>query len=165
MTSLNINDTVVAVPTQDARKPSSTEQIWSREVTRHGYTGVPSILIRAQSRLGINAIQMNIVLQLLDYWIDPARKPFPSKRDLADRIGVKSGKTIQTNIRELEKAGLIQRELRKTASGDWNSNIYHLDGLIQRVKGLEPQFAEEKRRRADARKRVETPKSRRAANP
>ena len=127
----------------------------------NGYTGVPSILIRAQSRLGINATQMNIILQLLDYWVEPSRKPFPSKKELASRIGVKSGKTIQINIRELETAGLVRRETRKTAAGDWNSNIYHLDGLVKRVREIEPEFAEEKKKRAEARKTVETPKGRR----
>ena len=158
---MSTDNTVVPFPAKETRKPSSTEQIWSKEVTRHGYTGVPSILIRAQSRLGINATQMNIILQLLDYWVEPSRKPFPSKKELASRIGVKSGKTIQINIRELETAGLVRRETRKTAAGDWNSNIYHLDGLVKRVREMEPEFAEEKKKRAEARKTVETPKGRR----
>ena len=128
----------------------------------NGYTGVPSILIRAQSRLGINATQMNIILQLLDYWVEPSRKPFPSKKELASRIGVKSGKTIQINIRELETRGLVRRETRRTAAGDFNSNIYHLDGLVKRVREMEPEFAEEKKKRAEARKTVETPKGRRS---
>ena len=74
---------------------------------------------------------------------------------------MKSGKTIQINIRELETAGLVRRETRKTAAGDWNSNIYHLDGLVKRVREIEPEFAEEKKKRAEARKTVETPKGRR----
>lgn len=149
-------DTVVPFPTKETRKPSSTEVIWGKEVLRHGYTAVPSILIRAQRRLGINAMQLNIVLQLLDYWIDPGRRPFPSKKDIADRIGV-TGKTIQINIRAMEQAGLIKRELRKTKAGDWNSNIYHLDGLIGRVSKLEPDFAKVREEKSKARRAVETP--------
>lgn len=150
-------DTVVAFPNKkEARKPSSTETIWGKEVIRHGYAGIPSILIRGQRRLGINPTQMNIILQLLEYWVEPTRKPFPSKKDIADRIGI-SAKTVQINIRELEKAELIKRELRRTAAGDWNSNIYHLDGLIEKVRKLEPEFAAEKEARARRRKSVETP--------
>ena len=48
---------------------------------------------------------MNIVIQLLDYWRDPHRRPFPTKKDIAARIKV-TDKTIQNNIRQLEKAGL-----------------------------------------------------------
>jgi hypothetical protein len=59
---------------------------------------------------------MNILLQLLDYFYDPTRHPFPRKAEIADRMGV-SAKTIQINMRALEQAGLIQREIRKKAAG------------------------------------------------
>ena len=77
-------------------------------------------------RLGISA---SALLGSIHPALTPSRPPFPSKRDLADRIGVKSTKTIQNNIRQLEDAGLIRREQRKTASGDWKRNICHFDGL------------------------------------
>ena len=151
---------IIDFPTEASKKASSTERIWGKAVYRHGYAGIPSILIQAQKRLGINAMQMNIIVQLLDYWFEPSRKPFPTKRELANRIDV-TEKTIQTNIRALEKAGLIQREMRRTAAGDWNSNIYHLDGLIAKVQALEPQFAEAKKKRKEARAALETPVGRR----
>ncbi len=102
---------------------------------------------------------MNIVFQLLDYWRDPARRPFPTKKELANRIGV-TDKTIQNNVRALEKAGFIRREMRRTAAGDWNSNIYHLDGLVERVQKMEPDFAQAREKRREARRRVETPAGR-----
>ena len=147
---------IVAFPKKTGRTPSSTERIWGMAVCSHGYTAVPSILIQAQRRLGINSTQMNIIVQLLDYWRDPARKPFPSKKDLAKRIGV-TDKTIQLNVRELEKAQLIRREQRKTAAGDWNSNIYHLDGLVQKVQAMEPEFAAEREKRKARKAALETP--------
>jgi hypothetical protein len=57
-------------------------------VLSHGYTGIPSILIQSQKRLGITPLQMNIVIQLLDFWRSPERKPFPTKKLIAGRIGV-----------------------------------------------------------------------------
>ena len=105
---------------------------------------------------------MNIIVQLLDYWRDPDRRPFPSKKELASRINV-TPKTIQNNMRELEKAGLVRREMRKTASGDWNSNIYHLDGLVERIQRMEPDFKEAKEKRREARRHAETPVGRRAS--
>ena len=155
---------IVDFPKTGARKASSQERIWGKAVLRHGYTGVPSILIQAQSRLGITPLQMNVIVQLLGYWRDPDRRPFPSKKELAGRIGV-TDKTIQNNIRELEDAGLVRRELRRTAAGDWNSNIYHLDGLVKRIQKLEPDFADAKEERREAQRRAETPVSRRGASP
>jgi predicted transcriptional regulator len=105
-------------------------------------------------------MQFNILVQLLDYYRDPHRAPFPSRAELGRRIGVKP-KTIQTNMRQLEQAGLVRREMRKTAAGDWASNIYHLDGLVERVKKLEPEFTEARKEREAARARVSTPVGRR----
>ena len=131
-----------------------------KTVLRHGYAGIPSILIRSQARLGLSPTQMNIIVQLLDYWFEPNRPPFPSKKDLADRIGI-TAKTVQINIRELETAGYITREMRRTKSGDWNSNIYHLDGLVKKIRKLEPEFTEARDKKAAIAKLVETPKGRR----
>jgi predicted transcriptional regulator len=143
------------------RRSSSTERIWGSAVLSHGYTGVPSILIRAQKRLGVSPLQMNIIIQLLDYWREPERKPFPTKKQIGDRIGV-TAKTIQNNIRLLEEACLVRRETRRTSSGDWNSNVYHLDGLVERVQKMEPDFAEAREKRRQAKQFAETPAGRRS---
>ncbi|KLK92842.1 hypothetical protein AA309_12000 [Microvirga vignae] len=144
------------------RQPSSVEKIWGRPVVSLGYAAIPSILIQAQKRIGITPTQMNIIVQLLDYWHEPSRRPFPPKREIAKRIGI-TEKTVQNNIRALEKAGLIRREIRKTAAGDYNTNVYHLDGLVSKVQALEPDFAEARRKRAEARTAAETPAGLRSA--
>lgn len=160
-------DNVVEFPnTKPARKPSSTEAIWGKAVATHGYAGVPSVLIRAQGRLGLSPMQFSIVVQLLEYWHEPNRRPFPSKKDLAERMGV-SEKAIQLNMAALERANLIRRELRRAPAGDWDSNIYHLDGLVQRVQALEPDFAKERAARKawkDARKDAELSPHRRRSS-
>lgn len=153
---------ILPFPKSDAKKASSTERIWGKPVLSHGYTGVPSILIKAQCQLGITPLQMNIIIQLLDYWHDPERKPFPTKQDLADRMNV-TGKTIQNNMRQLEQAGLVRREARKTACGDWSSNIYHLDGLVERIKKLEPEFTEAREKKRQAQRQAEIPVGRRGS--
>ncbi len=102
-------DNVVEFPTaKPARKPSSTEAIWGKAVAAHGYAGVPSILIRAQGRLRLSPMQFSIVVQLLEYWHEPSRRPFPSKRDLAERMGV-TEKAIQLNMAALEKVKIVTR--------------------------------------------------------
>ena len=155
------SSTVLAFPPKaNTKTASSHEKIWGKAVVANGYAGIPSILIQAQSRLGLTAMQFNILVQLLDYYRDPNRAPFPSRAELGRRIGVKP-KTIQTNMRQLEQAGLVRREMRKTAAGDWASNIYHLDGLVERVKKLEPEFTEARKEREAGRARVSTPVGRR----
>lgn len=104
MTTSNTNAEIIDFPKEAKKKASSTERIWGSAVHKHGYAGIPSILIQAQRRLGINPIQMNIIVQLLDYWFEPSRRPFPSKKELANRIGV-TDKTIQTTSALWKKPG------------------------------------------------------------
>lgn len=144
-----------------AKKKSSTEVIFGSKVLSHGYTAIPNIMVRAQARLGISTTQFNIIAQLLSYWIDPKRPPFPTKKELAQRMSI-TPKTVQTNIAALEKSGLIEREQRVTAAGDYGSNLYKLDGLIKRLKDLEPSFEEEREERRASRSKTETPNSRRS---
>lgn len=146
-----------------SRKPkakSSTEVIFGSKVFSHGYTAVPNILVRAQARLGITTTQFNIIVQLLSYWIDPKRPPFPTKKDLALRMSI-AIKTVQTNIAALERSGLIEREQRITAAGDYGSNIYRLEGLVKRLNELEPGFEDERAERRASSVRTETPNGRR----
>ncbi len=145
-------------PESETKKPkvSSNETIWGKPVMRLGYAAIPSILLQAQRRLGLSNTQAMICIHLLDYWHYADRRPFPSKRELAQRMGV-TDKTIQTNVREMEQAGLIKREYRKTASGDHNSNVYHLDGLVSKVQALEPEFTEERQIRREKRSKLQSP--------
>jgi hypothetical protein len=153
---------VVPFPNTQATKsaPGSFERLWGKALTKYGYAAIPSIMVRAQHRLGVTPTQFCILVQLIEHWRSPDRPPFPSKQQLADRLGVRKA-TIKHNMAQLEKAGLIQRKQYKTASGDWGANTYFLDGLVARLRALEPDFAEERQKREAARRRVETPKGRR----
>ena len=106
---------------------------------------VPSLLLRGQARLGLNPTQLAIVMQLCDFWWDSERKPFPSKKALAERLRI-SPRQIQRHLAELEKAGLVRRLERRNRAGAKVSNSYDLDGLVKKLKELEPEFrqAEEK---------------------
>jgi DNA-binding HxlR family transcriptional regulator len=142
-----------------SKKNSSTEVIFGSKVFSHGYTAVPNVLVRAQARLGISTTQFNIIVQLLSYWIDPKRPPFPTKKELAKRMSI-TPKTVQTNIAALERHGLIEREQRVTPAGDYGSNTYRLDGLVAKLKSLEPSFEEEREERRQAKARTELPNQR-----
>lgn len=148
-----------AAPAPAKRQKSSTERIFGPAVMSHGFTGVPNILVRGQKRLGLNTAQFNILVQLLSYWMDPAKPPFPSKRKLLERLEM-SETTLQKHIRDLEKQGFLEREQQTTAAGDFGSNIYHLDGLVRKLKKLAPDFDDERAEREAAREKTERPNAR-----
>ena len=141
---------------------SSTEKIFGIDVMRHGYTGVPNIMVRAQARLGLNPAQFNILVQLLSYYMDPARPPYPSKRQLRERTGL-SDATLKKHLKALEQAGFIKREQQVTRAGDFGSNIYHLNGLIEKLRKLVPDFDKEREERDKSRRMSEIPNARQNA--
>ncbi|WP_435170411.1 helix-turn-helix domain-containing protein [Falsirhodobacter sp. 1013] len=154
-----------APPAKGGKKTeSSTTRIFGAKVMEHGYTALPNILLRAQNKLEITTTQFNILAQLLSYWIDPKRPPFPSKKELAGRMGITSD-TLRINVAKLENMGLIQREQRKTASGDYGSNTYLLDGLVRKLNKLEVKFDEERKEKERLRSTVEARRPRKTIKP
>lgn len=159
------DQTIPPEPTvAEKRAPSSTTRIFGPKVMEHGYTALPNILLRAQAALEINTTQFNIIAQLLSYWIDPARPPFPTKAELAKRMGI-TPDTLRINIAKLEDRGFIRREQRTTSVGDYSSNTYHLEGLVNKLKKLQPRFEKEREERIALKAQTEAPKRKRTAAP
>lgn len=144
---------VVALKPRKKPTQAESEKKWGKEVMALGFNIVPSLLIRAQRRLGINATQLAILLHLSDYWWHANLSPYPSKRTLADRLGL-SPRQVQRHIAELEAAGLIKRHGRVAAHKGKLSNVYDLSGLVKRLKKLAPEFAQAEREAKEARERV-----------
>jgi DNA-binding transcriptional regulator YhcF (GntR family) len=116
----------------------TNEKKWSKALMDAGWTALPSVIIENQKQLGLNPLDLNIVLYLASKWWTPEGKPFPSKSTMAKAMDVHP-RTIQKHVAALEAAGYIRREERRTEMGS-KTNVYHLDGLIKAAKP----FAEEK---------------------
>lgn len=114
---------------------------WGKEVVKLGFTYVPSVLLRGQERLGIDAIELVLLVHLLDHWWTNSSMPFPSKRRLAERLQV-SEKTVQRAMARLEASGLVRRVARHYVSGGQASNFYDLSPLIEQVKIIAKSMAE-----------------------
>ena len=97
-------------------------------------------LLEKQDALGLDALDVNILMQLARRWWYSDNPPYPSKAEMAKCIGVDQS-TIRRRIARMESVGFIQREKRftKRKFGGQDTNAYHFDGLI---KAATP-FAEE----------------------
>ena len=93
------------------RQLQRNELKWGRALMDAGYTVIPNVIVQRQKALGLDPIDLNIVLQLAAYWWHPGEHPFPSKRTLADAMQVHPS-TIRRRIARMEKDGLIEREKR-----------------------------------------------------
>ena len=149
-------DDTTPEPEGTAQKPRkstrSSEDKWGAEVMGLGFCVLPSLIFRAQRRLGLNPNQLAVLLQLADFWWDAGRKPFPKKADLAERLFL-SERQVQRHIADLEQKGYVQRIERRAAHRGKISNEYDLAGLVAKLKELAPEFrqvAEEARARKKA---------------
>ncbi len=126
--------------TRAPEKARESEKKWGKKVMALGFCVVPSLLLRAQRRLGLNPTELAVLMQLCDFWWENGRKPYPGKKLLSRRLGL-SPRQVQRYMERLETAGLIKRVERRAAHGGKQTNIYDLSGLVERLKKLEPEFS------------------------
>lgn len=129
---------------------------WGKDVAGLGYTSIPSLLLTAPRRLGLSPTQLAIIVVLADYWWAPENKPWPSKADLSDRLGLKP-RQLQRHIAEMEAAGLIKRVQRFHRRGGKSTNLYDLSGLVAKLQSLAPEFKKAKDAAKARRKEVSIP--------
>ena len=123
------------------------EKKWSKPLMDAGWTVIPTVIIERQQVLGLDPIDVNILMHLASYWWTHDNKPHPSKKTIAAAIGVHP-RTVQKRIANMEKDGLIRREERRTLGQGSKTNLYHFDGLIKEATPFAKEKIEEKARRA-----------------
>lgn len=109
MTDTNQDETTTdkVAPEKKSRK-SPASQKWGAKVMDSGFCMLPSLLLRAQRRLHLNPTQLAVLIQIVDHWWDAGRKPYPSKKELSQRLGI-GERQIQRYLTDLEDEGLIKR--------------------------------------------------------
>jgi DNA-binding transcriptional regulator YhcF (GntR family) len=126
------------------------EAKWSKPLMDAGWNAIPSIIIEKQEALGLDAIDMNIIVHLSNYWWHADNLPCPSVATIAKAIGVQP-RTVQKRIKALHSLCLLTRtERRKTRFGS-DTNLYGFEGLIAAALP----FAHEKLAEREKRKQAE----------
>ena len=132
------------------------ERKWTRPLMEAGWTAWPSILLERQHELGLDPLDVNILLQLAKHWWEADNPPYPSKRSIAAAIGV-NPRTVQRRIERMEKVGLVHRRERRDPYGGTKTNAYLFDGLIKRATP----YARQKLREIEERRKAKrTPRRR-----
>ena len=156
-------ETAEVIPLRLPVTRKASEQKWGKEVMDLGFCIVPSLLLRAQARLGLNPTQLAVLLHLADFWWDAGRKPYPSKKRLAERLKL-GPRQVQRYVAELEQAGLVRRIERRAAHKGKISNEYDLGGLASRLRELESEFRLVEEEAKANRRAVERPGGRRRSS-
>lgn len=122
------------------------EQKWSPELIAAGWTVLPAALIENQRALGLDAIDINIILHLANRWWTADNRPMPSKNSIAEAMNIDPS-TVRKRIQRMEKGGFIKREERRVSKVGSKTNIYHLDGLIEELKPFAADMVKKKQER------------------
>lgn len=137
----------VSIPKQHEQQLSRNEEKWTQTLMAAGWTALPSVIIERQQAIGLDPLDINIILILANHWWYAERLPYPTKKSIAETMGV-SPATVQRRIAALEHSGLIKRIPKFHAQHGQIGNEYDLTGLIEAVKP----YAEEKVRVMEERK-------------
>jgi len=105
------------------------EEKWGKELIEAGWTLLPSTILERQQALGLDPMDINILLHLIRHWWYADRLPYPSKRVIAECIGIDES-TVRKRIQRLEVAGLVKRIARKHPIFGRDTNAYDLAGLV-----------------------------------
>ncbi|MFL9585121.1 helix-turn-helix domain-containing protein [Stenotrophomonas sp. AB1(2024)] len=125
---------------------SEVEKKWSKSLTEAGWTAIPSVIFERQHALGLDPLDVNIILHLAGYWWKAENAPHPSKATIAAAIGV-DPRTVQRRIARLEGAGFITRIARRSKKGGTTTNQYSFAGLIKAATPYALERIEEKKKR------------------
>lgn len=111
------------------------ERKWGKDSLKAGFTMLPNMLFLRQRVLGLDSLDLNILLVLLSHWWHAENLPFPSKQTIADAIGCNVS-TVRKRIQDMEKAGFIQRIERRHKSDRSDTNQYDFSGLVRELSKL-----------------------------
>lgn len=128
------------------------ERKWGKALLAPGWTLVPNILLTKQHALGLDPVDINILLQIMKHWWRADEAPFPSHGKLAETMNIDIS-TVKRHLKGLRAAGLITWKSRKRPDGGRASNVYDLSGLIKHALPFAEEEMEERQEKVAVRKR------------
>ncbi len=133
-----------------AAKPKTTQAVaentrkWGRDIVEAGWIFLPSTLVLKREQLGMDAVDLNILLVLLQFWWKADGLPFPTKQTIAEIVGIDAS-NVRKRLARLEQKGLITRTVRPKGGARNDSNIYSFEGLISKAGPFALDLSSERR--------------------
>lgn len=95
-----------------------------------GFTAVPNLLLKRQGDLGLKSSELNVLINLIRFWWDLEKLPFPSLEKMAVEMGM-SERTIFRVFSSLEEKKFIKR-----IQIEGKPTKYDLAGLVEKLNVL-----------------------------
>jgi len=116
-----------------AAKPNNGAGKWGVAALA-GFQPLPDVLLLKQKELGLDAVDIIVLLNVTHYWWFRDRPPYLRTNLIAERMDV-TGRTIQRVIKKLQEKGYIRREKWTDEKGETYPAIF-FDGLIRKLEVL-----------------------------
>lgn len=100
---------------------------WGVDIINGGWSAIPNALLKHQNELGIDSVELVVLMNLIRFWWERERPPFPSPAKIAAEMGV-SNRTVHRKLKSLEDKGFLKRGQTKAGT-----TFYSLEGLVQRL--------------------------------
>ena len=120
-------------PHASVTRPNNTIREKWGDALMAGFQVVPNTLIRAQKKLGLDAVDVIVLLNLNLHWWGPHDLPYPRPAIIASRMGL-SRRTVERRLQRLESRGFIERLSPSAGNGGASIRRYRLDGLVQLLR-------------------------------
>jgi DNA-binding transcriptional regulator YhcF (GntR family) len=129
----------------------SIEARWGSAIAKSGWTAVPNIFLDKLHTIGLKPRETIVLILLMRYWYEADKPPFPSKKRLADALGVDE-RTVQRATSALENLRLVEKRQRRLRQPDGRgrpgSNTYTLNALRKTLEPFAREANEERERHA-----------------
>lgn len=108
------------------------DNIWDKwGIAAHrGYQAIPHDLFKFQAKLDLSNGELVTLLNILDFWWEADKRPFPGVEALAKRMNT-NPRSVQRHLKSLQDKGYAIRE-----RGDDEKRRFNLDGLVTRLMKL-----------------------------
>jgi DNA-binding MarR family transcriptional regulator len=123
----------MTTPRDAKRQPARVIQEKWGTALEAGFQVVPNVLIRAQRNLGLDPIDVVVLLNLLAHWWEREDRPYISPSSIARRMDVTT-RTVERHLKRLEEKGFLRR-CRPQRSGEGiyirSYDLQPLIGILQ----------------------------------
>jgi predicted transcriptional regulator len=131
---------------ENARRLRANEEKWGVTLVDAGWTLIPSTILERQQALGLDPVDLNILLQLARYWWQAGNPPRPAINTIALCVG-RSQSSVQRRLKKMERDGLIEIEHRfDERHGGQTSSNYYFRGLIKAASPYAEETLEDRQR-------------------
>ncbi|WP_175981783.1 hypothetical protein [Burkholderia sp. BCC1630] len=148
LSQLAASDEEAVVPTtatpKNAHAVAENTRKWGKEIVEAGWIFLPSTLVLKRNELGMDAVDLNIVLVLLQFWWKADGLPFPTKQTIGTLVGIDPS-NVRKRLAKLEQKGLVTRTVRPKGGARNDSNVYSFDGLIKKAMPFALELSSERR--------------------